>query len=135
MLSGFGLFVTLVFLEVSTIQDPVAFWKIIMQIGFIAGSLGTLMVLLVSLSFVPGALRFAWHHSQQHLKTHGKCYITAIYAIGAGLSAMTLAMLEAYGTVFGDTSENEVLVDHGDEVMPSGYTRDEEYWYFYRKWD
>jgi len=131
MLLGFGLFITLIVLKVSTVHEPVVFWKIIMQTSFITGLLGTLMIFLVSLTFLPGAFRFAKQHTQQHLQTHGKSYITVIYAIGAGLSAMTFAMIKAYGTVI-STDDDEILVDYGDDEMPSGYTRDEEHWYFYR---
>ena len=107
MLLGFGLFITLIVLKVSTVHEPVVFWKIIMQIGFITGLLGALMIFLVSLTFLPGAFRFAKQHTQQHLQTHGKSYITVIYAIGAGLSAMTLALIKAYGAIASSTTTDD----------------------------
>lgn len=129
-LVGFGLFVTLIIMKVSTVHEPVFFWKIIMQIGFITGLLGALMIFLVSLTFLPGAFRYAKHRTQQHLQIHGKSYISAIYAIGAGLSAMTLAMIKAYGAVVSSTAENESYDDNiwSEEEATAAGTDSYEWW-------
>ena len=95
MLCGFGLFVTLVFLQVSPVSHPVVFWQLLMQSGFFCGVLGLFLILLVGLSFIPGALRL----SRAHLQSHGQSYSNGLLAIGAGLVCVFIALFKAYAAL------------------------------------
>ena len=107
MLCGFGLFVTLVFLQVSPVSHPVVFWQVLMQSGFFCGVLGLILILLVGLSFIPGALRL----SRAHLQSQGKSYSNGLLAIGAGLGGLFVALFKVYVALLtlgkdGDDDEN-----------------------------
>jgi len=109
LVSGIAIFYTIIFMQLSPIQSPVAFWQNVLLAAVIMATLGAILTLLVGLTIVPAAFAL----SRQHLQTHGQSYTTVFAAIITGVGLLLTALTELVKT-------------HGPTVAEMMDTDDEE---------